>query len=102
MIIDVLVKNISQLITVKSDGKAKKGIDMQNVGLVENGWIAISGDKIVGVGNGNIPSGFEIKDQTLIVDGRGKTVTPGLVDPHTHLVHAGSRENELAMKLYYL
>ena len=30
---------------------------------------------------------------------KGKTVTPGLIDSHTHLVHGGSRENELAMKL---
>ncbi len=29
----------------------------------------------------------------------GKTVMPGFVDPHTHLVFAGSREFELDMKL---
>lgn len=29
----------------------------------------------------------------------GKLVTPGLIDPHTHLVHAGTRENEYAMRL---
>jgi len=99
MIIDLLIRDISKLITVKSDGKAKKGAHMQDVGLIENGWIAISEDKIVGVGSGDIPSDFKIEDRTLIVDGRGKTVTPGLVDPHTHLVHGGSRENELALKL---
>ncbi len=26
-------------------------------------------------------------------------VSPGLVDPHTHLVFGGSRENEIALKL---
>ena len=34
-----------------------------------------------------------------MIDGTGKTVTPGLIDSHTHLVHGGSRENELDMKL---
>ncbi|HNX93377.1 MAG TPA: imidazolonepropionase, partial [Syntrophomonas sp.] len=34
-----------------------------------------------------------------IIDARGQTVTTGLVDPHTHLVHGGSREKELALKL---
>ena len=34
--------------------------------------------------------------ETLDVGGR--LVTPGLVDPHTHLVHGGSREHELALK----
>ena len=28
-----------------------------------------------------------------------KTVTPGLVDSHTHLIHGGSREQELPLKL---
>lgn len=99
MIVDVLIKDISQLITVKSDGKPKRGADMQDIGLIENGWVAIKEDKIVGLGGGNIPEELKIKEETLIIDGGGKTVTPGLVDPHTHLVHAGSRENELALKL---
>jgi imidazolonepropionase len=34
-----------------------------------------------------------------IIDCTGKTVMPGFVDPHTHLVFAGSRERELGMKL---
>ncbi|MCL6573357.1 MAG: imidazolonepropionase, partial [Bacillus sp. (in: Bacteria)] len=34
-----------------------------------------------------------------VVNASGKLVTPGLVDPHTHLVFAGSRENEFNMRL---
>ena len=32
------------------------------------------------------------------LDARGGAVTPGLVDPHTHLLFAGSRENELELR----
>jgi imidazolonepropionase len=32
------------------------------------------------------------------VDAAGGTVTPGLIDPHTHLLFAGSRENELVLR----
>ena len=32
------------------------------------------------------------------LDAQGGTVTPGLVDPHTHLVFAGSREDEVALR----
>lgn len=32
------------------------------------------------------------------LDARGGAVTPGLVDPHTHLLFAGSREGELVMR----
>jgi imidazolonepropionase len=34
-----------------------------------------------------------------LIDAYGKTVMPGLVDPHTHLVFAGTRENEFAMRI---
>lgn len=36
---------------------------------------------------------------TRTVDARGGLVTPGFVDPHTHLVFAGSREDELERKI---
>jgi imidazolonepropionase len=32
------------------------------------------------------------------LDARGGAVTPGLVDPHTHLLFAGSREDELELR----
>jgi imidazolonepropionase len=33
------------------------------------------------------------------LDGRGGTLVPGFVDPHTHLPWAGTRENEFSMRL---
>jgi imidazolonepropionase len=32
------------------------------------------------------------------LDARGGTVTPGLIDPHTHLLFAGTRERELELR----
>ncbi len=40
----------------------------------------------------------ELPDATRL-DGRGRTLIPGFVDPHTHLPWAGSRENEFALRL---
>ena len=72
--------------------------DQEHSDLFLDGFIAISGDTIQKVAGGEIPDEICGVD-TKIIDARGQTVTPGLVDPHTHLVHGGSREKELALKL---
>ncbi len=65
---------------------------------VTDGYIAVAGDRIMALGRGD--AGAPIcGPRTEIIDARGKTVIPGLIDAHTHLVHGGSREKELALKL---
>lgn len=95
----LVIENISNLITMAGENKPRTGEDMRDVGLIEDGIIAVNGDEIIYVGKGDLPKDIEIDKDTEIIDGKDKTVTPGLVDSHTHLVHGGSRENELAMKL---
>lgn len=62
------------------------------------GYITIENGIIQTVGKGSAPQSVQDAAEKII-DARGKTITPGLIDAHTHLVHGGSRENELAMKL---
>lgn len=71
---------------------------MADAGIIENGYIVIEGDSITEVGSGE---GFKkyVEGDSLIINGEGKTVTPGLIDSHTHVVYSGSRENELPLKL---
>lgn len=96
---DIVIKNISQLVTMEGPDRPRIREEMKDIGLIENGVVAIAGDEIIYVGEGEVPDYIDIHGETITIDGTGKTVTPGLVDPHTHLVHGGSRENELAMKL---
>lgn len=96
---NIVIKNIDKLYTLKGANRARVKEEMKEVGLIENGTLAIEKDRIIYVGEGDLPADIEIDHNTLVIDGRGKTATPGLVDSHTHLVHGGSRENELAMKL---
>ena len=93
---DILLKNASQLITLTGDNsipRTKEG--MRDLGIVQNGDLWISHGKIVAIGADD----GRAHDAATVIDCSGKVVMPGFVDSHTHLVFAGSRENELGMKL---
>ncbi|WP_353095224.1 imidazolonepropionase [Tissierella praeacuta] len=95
----LVIKNIDNLITLKGDNKPRVKESLKDIGIIKNGTLALNGEKIIYVGEGELPSDIILDENTVVLDGTGKTVTPGLVDSHTHLVHGGSRENELAMRL---
>ena len=95
----LVIKNIDNLITLKGENKPRVKESLKDIGIIKNGVIALKEDKIIYVGQGNLPEEISIDNDTIVLDGKGKTVTPGLIDSHTHVVHGGSRENELAMKL---
>ncbi len=92
----LIVHNISSLVTVKSNGLPKYGSDMANIEIIEDGYLVINNDKIIEVGSGE---GYLKYKGATFLSGIGKTITPGLIDCHTHLVHAGSREHEFKLKL---
>lgn len=96
------IKKASQVITVSgSSDKPKSGKAMAEIGVIENGSVVISGDRIVYVGTDQAAEEFvNTQPETVtFVSGEGKVLTPGLIDPHTHIVFAGSREQELEMRL---
>ena len=100
--IDTLIVSANELVTMDTYGGRVplRGSKMQDIGLVENGAVAISGQEIVAFGETHdLLSELEIDGDTRIIDAKGKTVTPGLVDPHTHPVFAGTREKEFAMRI---
>jgi imidazolonepropionase len=65
------------------------------LGLVENGAIAIADGKVLRVGKRTELAGFRAKEVVAL---GGAWVTPGLIDCHTHLVFAGTRADEHAMR----
>ncbi|MDD3704821.1 MAG: imidazolonepropionase [Clostridiaceae bacterium] len=72
--------------------------DGEGAGIIENGYVAVKDGRIIALGEENAPLDMRDRD-TRIINAAGKTVTPGLIDAHTHLVHGGSREKELPLKL---
>ncbi len=87
-----LIKNIGLLAT-PTGNEAKKGPEQGRISLLEQAWLLWEGETIVDLGCGTPPAADHI------IDAGGRLVTPGLVDPHTHLVFGGWREHELSMKL---
>ncbi len=94
----LLLKNIGQLVTVSANGGlVKTGKDMRNIGVLENATVLIENDMIRWVGKA---SDFreKLKKDADSIDANTFVGLPGFVDAHTHLVFAGTRENEFAMR----
>lgn len=66
------------------------------LGIVERGVVAARDGRILYAGSADDAPRFQA-DRTIDVEGRW--VTPGLIDPHTHLVHAGDRAHEFELRL---
>ncbi|QPC43183.1 imidazolonepropionase [Kaustia mangrovi] len=67
-------------------------------GLVEDGAVAIEDGRIVWAGPSDALDPA-LAGNARTVDCRGRLLTPGLIDCHTHLVHGGDRAAEFEMRL---
>ena len=84
---DLLIHQ-AQLVTCADNGR--------EYGMLSEAAVACSAGKIIWLGDSAQAKNFTA---TSTIDAAGKVVTPGLIDCHTHLVFAGSRANEFAMRL---
>jgi len=96
--VDLIIEHAKQLVTAKGYSERPAiGPEMKDVGILEDGAVAIAGEKIVAVGKTS-----EVLSEYVAagkIDATGKIVTPGFIDAHTHFVFAGSREGELELKI---
>ncbi len=96
--VGLIIEHAKQLATVRGhNDRPAIGPEMEDLGIVEDGAVAIADGRIVAAGRSNeLLSEYTASER---IDAEGKVVTPGFVDAHTHLVFAGSRESELEMKI---
>ncbi|ODU21375.1 MAG: imidazolonepropionase [Sphingomonas sp. SCN 67-18] len=66
------------------------------LGTVEDGLIAAAQGRILYAGPAREAPAF---DAAETVDCAGRWITPGLIDCHTHIVHAGDRAHEFELRL---
>jgi len=95
----LFIKNIGQLVTMQGP-VPRRGKDMAEIGLITDGAVVVSGDEIMAVGKtAEVARDVDPAGHCVVISADNKVVTPGLIDPHTHPVFAGSRELEFEMRL---
>lgn len=97
-----LIKNISSLVTLNEGNPLyRTGKDMQNISEIKDGAI-LFGEKIEWIGKSDQAEDLLAKGKinpTKIFDYTGKTVLPGFVDSHTHIVFGGDRSGDFGKRL---
>lgn len=98
----VLLRHAAQLITLQGTSEQPvTGKAMSDLHIIEDGAVWMEDGFIQMVDTDEKVTEFyrDRLHESIVIDAAGKVVTPGLIDSHTHLVFAGSRENEFEMRL---
>lgn len=96
---DLLIHNLSEVATPQGTSP-RRGADQRRVVRLKDAEVLCRDGRVAFVGSpeerratfGELPDAKRL-------DGRGGTLIPGFVDPHTHLPWNGSREEEFAARL---
>jgi imidazolonepropionase len=93
----LVIRNAAQLVCIsRQRERQKRGREMRHLDVVEDGAVILRDDRIEWTGPTSdllAPPGAEV------IDAAAKTVLPGFVDSHTHLIFAGTREDEFELRL---
>lgn len=98
---DLLIINAGQLLTLAGPNEwPRTGDALREIGLVPGGALAAADGVIIAAG----PAAQVLDEVALApggvrLDAGGRVVLPGFVDPHTHLMFAGSRADEFMLRL---
>jgi len=98
----LLIKNIKCLVQTEDHPVHKIcGREMAKLGLIKDAFLFIQDDKIRDFGSmDEYPAAYQISENNFdVIDASGKIVFPSFCDSHTHLVYAGSREQEFTDKI---
>ncbi len=98
-----LIRNIGQIAGIVEAGVMRKeGVSMSETGTLESAWLLIEDDKIACFGPmSDCPdlSQESGQDSFDVIDADGRFVLPAFCDSHSHIVFAGTREQEFLDKI---
>lgn len=98
----VWIKHAAQLATLAQNSTGPRIKEAMNeLSIIEDGSVWIEDGVIKAVGTTDeLERQFKDREHEAdITDATDSLVTPGLVDPHTHVAYGGSREHEFEMRL---
>lgn len=99
MLADFLIDNADLVATCAGPGP-RRGSSQRDIAAIPNASVAGCEGQIVFVGSAHdAKTAVTLTPHAQVIDGAGCTVVPGFVDPHTHLVFAGDRRDELRRRL---
>jgi imidazolonepropionase len=90
---ELLIVHASQFLTLAGAGRPRVGVEMRDLGIVEDGAVLIRDGRITAAGPTTDVERLAGPNVGR-VDASGSVVMPGFVDAHTHPVFAGTREEE--------
>lgn len=93
-----LISNIKTLVNARDESLLLRGKQLRELPCLHNAYLLIEDDRIASYGEMKEVK-FRTSDFTSYIDATGKFVLPSWCDSHTHLVYAGSRENEFVDKI---
>src|SRR5215203_4380178 len=93
-----LISNIQTLVNVRERNVLLRGTELANLPCIYNAYLIVEGAEIVAYGAMDELQ-FKKEDFAFHNDASGRLVLPSWCDSHTHLVYAGSRENEFVDKI---
>jgi imidazolonepropionase len=93
-----LITNIKQLVGTRTDSHLLRGKELSRLPYIQNAYLLIEDDEIAAYGKMEELKPA-IRNQPSVIDASNQFVLPAWCDSHTHLVFAGSREEEFVDKL---
>ncbi|MDF1661860.1 MAG: imidazolonepropionase [Planctomycetota bacterium] len=92
-----IIHNLKQVVTLAGSSLPRRGKEMSELAVIEDGAIVVANGKIAEVGSeADLLAQFP---NSRRVDGQGAVCLPGFVDPHTHLPFYGTRENDFEARI---
>jgi len=96
---DFLIED-ADLVATCAGAAPRRGVEQGSIAAVARASVASLDGRIVFVGPAHeCRHAVSLTPQARILEALGRTVVPGFVDAHTHLVYAGDRRDELQRRL---